>query len=75
MVRSDRVDGTAYIPVLRAYFDSFGDYTAAAASLHVHPNTLRYRLGRVQEIAGIRLDDPEERLALMLLLRLTGDLA
>ena len=73
LIRSDAADGTAYIPALKAYFDAFGDYTAAAATLHVHPNTLRYRLGRAQEIAGIRLDDPEERLALMLLIRLLGE--
>ena len=67
---SDRESGTSYIGALRAYFDSFGDYTAAASGLHIHPNTLRYRLRRAQEVAGVRLDDPEERLALMLLLRL-----
>jgi hypothetical protein len=73
LVRSDADDGTAYIAALRAYFDAFGDYTAAAAALHIHPNTLRYRLGRAQQIAEVRLDDPEERLALMLLVRLLDD--
>ena len=73
LLESDRETGTAYISALRAYFNSFGDYTAAAAGLHVHPNTLRYRLRRAQEIAGVRLDDPEERLALMLLIRLIPD--
>jgi DNA-binding PucR family transcriptional regulator len=67
---SDRASGTSYVDALRAFFDCFGDYTAAAARLHIHPNTLRYRLRRAQEIAHVRLDEPEERLALMLLLRL-----
>lgn len=70
LVLSDADDGTSYVPALKAYFDAFGDYTAAAASLHIHPNTLRYRLGRAQQIADLRLEDPEERLALMLLIRL-----
>ena len=69
LIRSDRERNTAYLDALRAYFEAFGDYTAAAKRLHIHPNTLRYRLRRAQELAGIRLDDPEERLALMLLLR------
>ena len=73
LLDSDSSSGTAYIEALRAYFDSFGDYTAAASGLHIHPNTLRYRLRRAQEIAGVELDDPEERLALMLLLRLIPD--
>lgn len=55
---------------LRAHLDAFGDVTAAAAALHVHPNTLRYRLKRIRELSGIDLDDPDERLLATLLLRL-----
>ena len=69
LIESDRRRGTGYIAALSTYFEAFGDYTAAAAKLHIHPNTLRYRLRKVQELSGVRLDDPEERLALMLLLR------
>lgn len=69
LVESDRAGNTSYVAALSAYFEAFGDYTAAAGRLHVHPNTLRYRLRKAQELSGIRLDDPDERLALMLLLR------
>lgn len=69
LVESDRTGNTAYLAALRAYFEAFGDYTAAAGRLHIHPNTLRYRLRKAQELSGVRLDDPDERLALMLLLR------
>ncbi|MFG3339179.1 PucR family transcriptional regulator [Glycomyces sp. NPDC048151] len=55
---------------LRAYLDAFGDVAVAAAALHVHPNTLRYRLKRIRELAGIDLDDPDERLLATLQLRL-----
>jgi len=40
-----------------------------AASLHVHPQTVRYRLGRLRECFGSALDDPEARFELMLALR------
>lgn len=70
LVDSDRGGRTAYIQALTAYFEAFGDYTAAAARLHINPNTLRYRLRKAQEVSGIRLDDPDERLALMLLVRM-----
>jgi PucR C-terminal helix-turn-helix domain/GGDEF-like domain/Purine catabolism regulatory protein-like family len=70
LVDSDRSGKTSYIEALAAYFDEFGDYTAAAARLHISPNTLRYRLRKAQELCGIRLDDAEERLMLMLLVRL-----
>lgn len=69
LIDSDRSGNTAYVAALTSWFDAFGDYTAAAARLHIHPNTLRYRLRKAQELSGVRLDDPDERLALMLLLR------
>jgi len=41
---------------------------AAAASLHVHTNTLRYRLERAAEVSGLDLRRPRQVLALQLLL-------
>ena len=37
---------------LVAYLDADLNINAAAARLHVHPNSLRYRLGRVEEVLG-----------------------
>lgn len=48
-----------------------GRALAAAAELGIHPNTLRYRLGRIRDIGEIDLDDRDERLALMVELRLS----
>jgi len=62
LVDHDREKGTEYVVTLRAYLDHFGDVPAAAASLHVHPNTFRYRLRRLVAVAGLDLDDPTERL-------------
>ncbi|WP_234343177.1 PucR family transcriptional regulator [Streptomyces fulvoviolaceus] len=55
---------------LLAYLNSFGDVRAAAAQLHVHPNTLRYRLRRAEELTGLELSRPDQRLLAMLQLRL-----
>ncbi|GAA3887719.1 helix-turn-helix domain-containing protein [Saccharothrix violaceirubra] len=55
---------------LLAYLDAFGDVRAAAAVLHVHPNTLRYRVRRAGEVGGFDLDDPLFRLFAQLQLRL-----
>jgi hypothetical protein len=36
------------------------DRTAASKALHVHRNTLAYRLRRIEEIAGLDLDSPRD---------------
>lgn len=55
---------------LRTYLHAFGDVRAAAAQLHVHPNTLRYRIRRAEELSGLDLSRPDQRLLAMLQLRL-----
>ncbi|MFF6968807.1 PucR family transcriptional regulator [Streptomyces anthocyanicus] len=65
----DRERGTNLVATLGAHLDAFGDIAAAAAAVHVHPNTFRYRLRRLAEVGGIDLDDPEARFAAMLHLR------
>lgn len=70
VVQHDREHGTHYLRTLRAYFDTFGDVAAAARQLGVHMNTFRYRLRKLQELADLHLGDPNQRLLLMLQLRL-----
>jgi DNA-binding PucR family transcriptional regulator len=71
-VRDLRHDEPALAETLRAYLDGFGDVTATAAGLHVHPNTVRYRVRRIEEILGTSLADPDVRLLLSLSLRATA---
>ncbi|HEX8085566.1 MAG TPA: helix-turn-helix domain-containing protein [Solirubrobacteraceae bacterium] len=62
--------GAAQLATLRAYLDAHGDVGRAARELGIHPNTLRYRLRRAAEVAGVDLGDPDERLVTELQLRL-----
>jgi len=55
---------------LAAWLDAQGHARTAAESLHVHVQTLRYRLGRLREVFGEALDDPQKRLELALALRI-----
>lgn len=41
-------------------------------ALHVHPNTVRYRVRRIEQVLGTSLGDPESRLLLDLSLRASG---
>jgi DNA-binding PucR family transcriptional regulator len=54
---------------LRAYLDSFGDIAAAAQRLQVHPNTVRYRVRRIEKLLSTSLADPDVRLLFSLGLR------
>lgn len=68
----DLEHGTNYASTILAYLDANSDIAAASTRMSVHPNTIRYRLARAEEIFGFDLADPDERLVLWLRLRL-GD--
>jgi hypothetical protein len=48
---------------------------AIAAELHVHPQTVRYRMARLRELLGDALDSPAGRFELALALRIRAALA
>lgn len=54
---------------LRSWLDHAGARERVAAELGVHPQTVRYRMGRLRELFGDALDDPDGRFALLLALR------
>ncbi len=70
LLEHDERGAGGLIETLEAWLDAFGDVTAAAAALFIHPNTLRYRLRRITELSGLDLADPEQRFAAMLQLRI-----
>jgi hypothetical protein len=57
---------------LRAWLDHPGQVTRVAGDLHVHPQTVRYRVAQLRELFGERLDDPDARFELALALRAEG---
>ncbi|KQU68114.1 CdaR family transcriptional regulator [Phycicoccus sp. Root101] len=62
----DREHSSDHLLTLAAWLDHPGAPGRAARSIHVHPNTLRYRMNRIADLAGLDLDDPVVRLALRL---------
>ncbi|MEU3948399.1 helix-turn-helix domain-containing protein [Streptomyces sp. NPDC029526] len=62
----DEEHGTPYLATLAAWLDHFGDPQSAARVLRVHPNTLRYRLRKLEEVAPVDVSSPRTRLALRL---------
>lgn len=60
------------VTTLTAWLDAHGDVAEAATRLHVHPQTVRYRLARLREAFAGVLDDPVGRLEVALALRAGG---
>ena len=57
------------LETLRSWLDHQGRVADVAEDLHVHPQTVRYRLGQLREAFGPALDDPDARFGLMLAVR------
>lgn len=67
--RHDEANGTQLVETLRSFVLSGGRWAQTAERLHVHVNTLRHRLGRIEELTGRRFDDPDDRVDFHLALR------
>ncbi len=52
-----------------AFVQHGGNAAAMARTLHLHPQTIRYRLRRLRELFGDQLEDPDARFELELALR------
>ncbi|PYE53517.1 PucR family transcriptional regulator [Deinococcus yavapaiensis] len=60
------------LETLRAYLQDSSHLGALSARLNVHPNTLRYRLGRIEELLGQPLSHPATLARLYLALGVEG---
>jgi PucR family transcriptional regulator, purine catabolism regulatory protein len=60
--RQDPQRGAELLATLACYFRENNSPQRTAQSLHVHPNTVAYRIRRVQEITGLKLDAYRDRL-------------
>jgi sugar diacid utilization regulator len=54
--------GTELVATLACYFRENSSPQRTARSLHVHPNTVAYRIRRIQEITGLQLGNYRDRL-------------
>lgn len=58
LIAYDAEHQSGLVASLLGYLRMQGNVREAARSLHVHPNTLRYRLKRAESVSGIDLSDP-----------------
>ena len=69
LVDYDRDHRSELVRTLGAYLDLGGNYDRTADALIIHRSTLRYRLGRIRELSGRDLADPDSRLNLHVAIR------
>ncbi|MEZ3179066.1 PucR family transcriptional regulator ligand-binding domain-containing protein [Streptomyces pimonensis] len=67
----DRRHRAELITTLEAFLDCDGSWTRCASRLHLHVNTLRYRVGRIEQLTGRDLSRLEDKLDFFLALRMS----
>ncbi|MFD3523319.1 PucR family transcriptional regulator [Streptomyces sp. NPDC058653] len=67
----DRRHRAELVPTLEAFLGCDGSWTRCAARLHLHVNTLRYRVGRIEQLTGRDLSRLEDKLDFFLALRMS----
>lgn len=65
----DARSGTGLVETLDVFLDESGSWNRTAARLHLHVNTVRYRIGRVAELTGRDPSSFTDRVDLYLALR------
>jgi purine catabolism regulator len=70
LVEHDRSKKTDFIRTLEVYLKHNCNLKKAAEDLYVHYNTLRYRIAKIEEIAGVSLDCAEHRFCMQVALLL-----
>ncbi len=70
LISHDEEHNAELVETLEAFFACHGNLSQTAASLHIHRNTLTYRLQRISSITLIDLNDADARFSLQLGLKL-----
>ena len=68
----DWTDGTNYVETLAAFLNCGRNVASAAKALHMHKNSMYYRIQRIQEVARVDLSNEHTCFSLQLALALRG---
>ncbi|WP_326640875.1 helix-turn-helix domain-containing protein [Nonomuraea fuscirosea] len=70
VLRHEKKHHSEYIATLICYFQENNSPQRASKLLHVHPNTVTYRIHRIEEITGLDLNTYRDRLAVQVALEI-----
>lgn len=70
LISHDDTKHAELVETLEAFFACHGNLSQTAHRLHIHRNTLTYRLEQIAQITQLNLDDPDARFSLQFALKL-----
>lgn len=70
LIQYDQENQSNLLHTLEVYLDYPGQINLVTQKLHIHPNTLAYRLKRISEVGQINLEDPNQRISLFIDIKL-----
>jgi PucR family transcriptional regulator, purine catabolism regulatory protein len=70
LLQYDESKNAELVQTLEAFFECHGNASQTASRLHIHRNTLTYRLEQISSITQLDLDDPDARFSLQFALKL-----
>ena len=69
VLEHDERHGSELLATLRTFLQADGSWSRCAAVLHLHVNSVRYRIARVEALTGLDLSKIEDRVDVFLALR------
>lgn len=70
LVEFDRTSNSELVSTLKYYFQYNGNMKKMAQNMHMHYNTIIYRLQKIKDIIGMDIEDPDIRLNLEIALKI-----
>jgi purine catabolism regulator len=70
LVEFDKANNSEFVKTLKCYFQHNGNMKKMSETMHMHYNTIIYRLQKIKDIIGIDIEDPEIRLNLEIALKI-----
>ena len=70
LISHDETKNSELVQTIEAFYACHGNLSQTATRLHIHRNTLTYRLEQIAHVTQLDLDDPDARFSLQLALKL-----
>ena len=70
LIEGDRVHNTDMVETLYVYLKNFFGLKESGKELHLHPNTVKYRIDKIQDLLNVNLNDPDHFMNVMMALQI-----